>query len=110
MNSKKTLENIKDNVFLNDFNIKVQNRYIENENKKKIREWFIKDFNFFFENVNYFLPELVIKFGYIDEDNPEFFLQPQQIIKILDSQFKVLDRKNKKYVLIINKFRQESEE
>ncbi|MDV3167996.1 MAG: hypothetical protein Q8781_02045 [Candidatus Phytoplasma stylosanthis] len=98
-------------ISLNNFNIEVQNRYIETKlSKKKKREWFAQELRFFFENNEYLLKEAIIKFSHIDEDNPEFFLQPKQIIKILKSKLDISNHLNQKYTLIIDKFQQVQEQ
>ncbi|WP_432729435.1 hypothetical protein ['Prunus avium' virescence phytoplasma] len=53
--------------------------------------------------------EVIIKFDHIDEDNPEFFLQPEQIIQIVKSKLEMEEYSENKYILTVYKFRQAAE-
>ncbi|QTX03250.1 hypothetical protein LFWB_6970 [Candidatus Phytoplasma luffae] len=105
----KKKQNIKKPILLNNFVIKVQNRYIDTENQKKKREWFTTNLEFVFENDDYYIKEAIIKFDHIDDDNPEFFLQPGQFIKVFNGKLKFCENCNEKNILIIDKFQQEYE-
>jgi hypothetical protein len=109
MDVKERYNKFKKPIFLNSFNIEIQNRYIAQNNKNKKREWFFENFQFNFENKDYYLPEVLIKFDHIDEDNPEFFLQPEQIIQIIKSKLEMAESSGNKYILTVYKFRQAAE-
>lgn len=108
MNFTKTTHQMKEPILLNNFSIEVQNRYILKQNQKK-REWFTKDIKFILNNDNFYFPELIIKFDHIDEDNPEFFLQPGQIIKIIKGKIELKQSSPNIYILTIYKFQQDVE-
>ncbi|MBP3059200.1 hypothetical protein FEF22_000135 [Texas Phoenix palm phytoplasma] len=80
---------IEKSIFLNNLNVKVEVKYIKKPKKKLKREWFVKDFYFVYNKKEYIFPEIVIYFNHIDNDNPEFFLQPGQKIKIIEGQLKI---------------------
>ncbi|WAN63084.1 hypothetical protein RS022_00730 [Candidatus Phytoplasma rubi] len=109
MDFKERYNKLKKPIFLNSFNIEIQNRYIPQKNKNKKREWFFENFQFNFENKDYYLSEVIIKFDHIDEDNPEFFLQPEQIIHIIKSKLEMEESSGNKYILTVYKFRQAAE-
>ncbi|AYJ01049.1 hypothetical protein CWO85_00650 [Candidatus Phytoplasma ziziphi] len=109
MNFKEIYNKLKKPILLNNFNIEIKNRYIPQKNKNKKREWFCENFQFNFENKDYCLLEVIIKFDHIDEDNPEFFLQPEQIIQIVKSKLEMEEYSENKYILTVYKFRQAAE-
>ncbi|WP_349402182.1 hypothetical protein PSOL_03450 [Candidatus Phytoplasma solani] len=67
--------------------IKVQNVYLEVKVRylKTVdggkKEWFAK-----FDNQKIKYNEVIINFTHIDADNPEFFLQPGQVIKVVEGE------------------------
>ncbi|PQP79308.1 hypothetical protein C6B37_02135 [Candidatus Phytoplasma phoenicium] len=71
-------------IQLTNIPIQVKVRYKKQDNYKILREWFITNFNLTHNNKNYNWDEIIIIFEHIDADNPEFFLQPGQLIKIID--------------------------
>jgi neutral trehalase len=96
------------NIQLNNINIQVKIKYFKNKKTKEInKEWFTNNLSFHYEKKKYNLSEITIIFDHIDKDNPEFFLQPEQIIKVTKSKLII---KEEKYFLIIEKFQQLSEE
>ncbi|MGA0448168.1 MAG: hypothetical protein ACLTFB_02265 [Candidatus Phytoplasma pyri] len=54
--------------------------------------------------------ELIVKFTHIDEDNPEFFLQPKQIIKVLECEILINNEEGPKPLILIHEFRHVNEE
>lgn len=107
------MEKINNSVIFNNLDIQVKVRYVFNKEQKKVKEWFISDFSFYDQESKQkkFLSQITIKFEHIDEDNPEFFLQPGQIIRINEGIIKLIDNisEKKNYILIIDKFKQLSE-
>ncbi|MFR0367925.1 hypothetical protein [Candidatus Phytoplasma palmae] len=101
---------IEKDILLNNLNVKVEVKYIKKPKKKLKREWFVKDFCFVSNEKEYCLPKLVIYFNHIDNDNPEFFLQPGQKIKIIEGKLKFhsVSDLNKNF-LDIYKFKQLSD-
>ncbi|WP_341266528.1 hypothetical protein [Candidatus Phytoplasma fraxini] len=108
MNSPEINNITKEPIILKEFSIEIQNRYIKTKDQNK-REWFTKNLKYVDANKIYTFTELIIKFDHIDEDNPEFFLQPGQFIKILKGEIEKDKSVPDKYNLTIYKFQQEIE-
>ncbi|WP_323847752.1 MAG: hypothetical protein Q2306_00185 [Phytoplasma sp.] len=108
MNSPEINNIIKEPIILEKLSIEIQNRYIKTKNKNK-REWFTPNLKFIDKNKNYKFTNLIIKFDHIDEDNPEFFLQPGQFVKIIKGKIEKDKFSTDKYILTIYKFQQETE-
>ncbi|MDV3166940.1 MAG: hypothetical protein Q8784_00690 [Vigna little leaf phytoplasma] len=71
-------------ILLKNITVKVQTRYKTNKDSQVEKEWFVQNFNLMYEGKKINFKEIIINFDFIDADNPEFFLQPGQIIKVLD--------------------------
>ncbi|MDV3198081.1 MAG: hypothetical protein Q8888_00255 [Vigna little leaf phytoplasma] len=71
-------------ILLRNITVKVQTRYKINKDSQVGKEWFVQNFNLMYEGKKINFKEIIINFDFIDADNPEFFLQPGQIIKVLD--------------------------
>jgi hypothetical protein len=96
---------------------KVQNFYLEikvrylKQNGIAQRQWFANNVCVGANNCKQKYDEVIITFTHIDDDNPEFFLQPGQVIKVLEGKVK-----QSKYgafpefFLDIDSFRQTNEE
>ncbi|WBL31360.1 hypothetical protein [Candidatus Phytoplasma sacchari] len=96
-----------DYIQLKDLNIKIHTRYFKTKEEEIKREWFLNNLFFQYDSKDYNLSEVILFFNHIDEDNPEFFLQPEQIIKIVKGRLIIRDNYN---ILFIDYFQQLSEE
>ncbi|WCA22415.1 hypothetical protein [Candidatus Phytoplasma oryzae] len=106
---KNFCNNSKDNEFiiLSNINIKVYVRYLKLKNNEIKKEWFLKNLFFVYEGKKYSFLEVIVFFEHIDDDNPEFFLQSEQIIRIVKGKITIQKNQN---VLFIDRFQQLSEE
>ncbi|KXT29054.1 hypothetical protein AXA84_0434 [Candidatus Phytoplasma oryzae] len=91
---------------ITEINVKIHVRYLKKENGIVKREWFLNNLFFIFNKKKYNFKEIIVIFNHIDEENPEFFLQPEQIIKIIKGK---IINKNKQNILLIDQFQQLSE-
>ncbi|NWN46016.1 hypothetical protein [Candidatus Phytoplasma pruni] len=88
--------------------VEVKVRYVK-QNNKNVREWYTNNLTTNYDGKNYSFDEVVLVFGHIDSDNPEFFLQPGQKVKVLGGNLNSLDTSVKNNVLTIDKFQQLSD-
>ncbi|CAP18331.1 conserved hypothetical protein [Candidatus Phytoplasma mali] len=99
---------------IKNFLLEIQVRYY-NHNQIPKKEWFtnsipescyssLKSIN------NNLKKELIVKFTHIDEDNPEFFLQPKQIIKVLECEIFINNEEEPKNLILIHQFRHVNED
>jgi hypothetical protein len=95
-------------ILTNNITLEVKVRYVKQKNKQ-IREWYANNLIINYNDKNYSFDEIVLVFGHIDSDNPEFFLQPGQKIKILGGFLNYIDTSVKNNVLTIDKFQQLSD-
>jgi hypothetical protein len=89
--------------------VEVKVRYVK-QNNKNVREWYTNNLKINYDGKNYSFDEVVLVFGHIDSDNPEFFLQPGQKVKVLGGKLSSLDTSVKNNVLTIDKFQQLSDQ
>ncbi|WIA07716.1 MAG: hypothetical protein BGWL_c2270 [Candidatus Phytoplasma cynodontis] len=103
------LNNLKndDLIDLSNLKVKVYARYFKIKKNEIKKEWFLKNLFFLHNNKKYNLSEVIVFFNHIDEDNPEFFLQPEQIINIIKSKLLIQTKKN---ILFVDKFKHLNEE
>lgn len=96
-------------IQLKNIPIQVKVRYKKQDDYQILREWFITSFNLTHNNKNYNWDEIIIIFEHIDADNPEFFLQPGQFIKIIEGLL-IIQKKQEIPILKVYSFQQLKDE
>ncbi|MDV3166375.1 MAG: hypothetical protein Q8807_01700 ['Waltheria sp.' little leaf phytoplasma] len=106
MNFAKLLDNnLYNNYSINDLICIVNVRYNKDQNFKISKEWYTVDLKILIHSEMKIFSELILFFEHIDNDNPEFFLQPGQKIKIITGKLflnKIILKE--KGILLIEKF------
>ncbi|MBS2126458.1 hypothetical protein J8J04_02010 ['Fragaria x ananassa' phyllody phytoplasma] len=87
--------------------LEVQARYLKTTEGNK-RQWLAQNILVMVGDQQVKYDEVIINFTHIDDDNPEFFLQPGQVIKVLEGEIE-LNNMNQA-LLNINIFRQTDEQ
>ncbi|MBP5836046.1 hypothetical protein [Candidatus Phytoplasma meliae] len=101
MNNKQKIIKIS-NIYL-----EVQARYLKTTEGNK-RQWLAQNILVMVGDQQVKYDEVIINFTHIDDDNPEFFLQPGQVIKVLEGE---IETNNMNQTLLnINIFRQTDEQ
>ncbi|WP_334330857.1 hypothetical protein [Candidatus Phytoplasma prunorum] len=98
---------------IKNFLLEIQARYY-NYNQMPKKEWFTNNipescYSSLKSMNNNLKKELIVKFTHIDEDNPEFFLQPKQIIKVLEYEILINNEEKQKPLILIHEFRHVNE-
>ncbi len=81
------MEFMKQATEVKNFYLEVKVRYLK-QNGSSQRQWFATNVCVGADNCKQKYDEVLINFNHIDADNPEFFLQPGQVIKVLEGKFK----------------------
>ncbi|MDO8167905.1 hypothetical protein [Candidatus Phytoplasma melaleucae] len=101
-------DSVQDEFLVHNIKAVVQVRYLKQCNQVQ-REWFSHDIEISIKDKNYFFKKLFLIFDHIDNDNPEFFLQPGQMINIIYGKLTQFSPdnslKNENYLLIVYKFK-----
>ncbi|AGL90181.1 Conserved hypothetical protein [Candidatus Phytoplasma australiense] len=92
-------------VKLENIYLEVQARYLKTADGFK-KEWFGH-----FNNQNTKYNNVIVSFAHIDQDNPEFFLQPGQVVKVLEGEMREEKKESSsQFFLDVVTFRQTDDE
>ncbi len=97
-------------AIVKNFYLEVKVRYLKQNGSSK-RQWFATNVCVVTDNCKQKYDEVLMNFTHIDADNPEFFLQPGQVIKVLEGKVKQSKCGTVSEVwLDVDRFRQTDEE